>query len=105
MTDIIFAKVEDIKVGDVWCDFESPRVVVTSIFNNCDADGQESKDFDCPIIRYRYLNDTGTWHLYAHGFLNRFISKEQLLRMKLERILKTFEQPEIMSMLKRMANK
>lgn len=49
MTAISFAKVEDIKVGDIWCDFESPRVVVTTIFNYLDEDGQELKDFDCPL--------------------------------------------------------
>lgn len=102
MTDISFAKVEDIKVGDVWCDFESPRVVVTSIFNYCGVDGQE---FDHPCIGFKYLTGKATWYLGAYSFLNRFITREQLLRMKLEKILKTFEQPEIMSMLKRMANK
>ena len=102
MTAISFSKIEDIKVGDVWCDFESPRVVVISIFNYSDEDGQE---LNCPCIGFKYLMGKETWYLGAYSFLNRFITKEQLLQMKLERILKTFEQPEIMSMLKRMANK
>lgn len=105
MTSISFTKVDDIRVGDVWYDFESAGVVVTSIFNYRDDDGQESKDFDHPYIGFKYLTGKATWYLGAYSFLNRFITREQLLQMKLEKILKTFEQPEIMSMLERMANK